>query len=110
MIALNTRCRDILMLLLQSQTPLASAEIASQLDITPRMVRYSLRSIERWLQEKDVRLIRKPRCGILIDAPGQVKRDLIRELEQLTGYSLLLSPSERLPPMFSSTICKAAMK
>ena len=84
------------MLLLQSQTPLASAEIASQLDITPRMVRYSLRSIERWLQEKDIRLIRKPRFGILIDAPGRVKRDLIGELEQLTGYSLLLSPSERL--------------
>lgn len=95
MIALDTRCRDILVLLLESRTALASGEIASQLNITPRMVRYSLRSIEKWLQEKDSRLVKKPGHGILIDTPDRVKRDLIRELENLTGYPLLLSPVER---------------
>ena len=78
MVALDTRCRDILMLLLESKATLASGEIASQLTITPRMVRYSLRSIEEWLWENDVHLIKKPGRGILIDAPGRVKRDLNR--------------------------------
>jgi mannitol operon transcriptional antiterminator len=96
MIALDTRCRDILVLLLQSQTPLASEEIASQLGITPRMVRYRLRSIERWLQENSVCLTKTPGCGIFIAAPGRVRKDLIGELERLTGYPLLLSPNERL--------------
>ena len=96
MIVLDTRCRDILMLLLESKTTLASGKIALQLNITPRMVRYSLPSVEKWLQGKDIRLIKKPGHGIFIDAPDQVKRDLIRELEYLTGYSLLLSPCERL--------------
>lgn len=96
MIALDTRRRDILLILLRSPTPLASAEIASQLNITPRMVLYSLRAIERWLQARDVSLIKKPHYGIFIDAPARTKRDLIRELECLTGYPLVLSPSERL--------------
>jgi len=60
------------------------------------MVRCSLRGIERWLGKRGVRLTKKPGCGILIDAPDQVKRDLIGELEHLTGYTLLLPPSERL--------------
>jgi mannitol operon transcriptional antiterminator len=95
-IALNTRCRNILMLLLQSERPLASREIALKLGITPRMVRYSLRDAERWLEEEGVCLARKRGRGILIDAPSEVRRALIGELEQLTGYSLKLSPSERL--------------
>jgi transcriptional antiterminator/mannitol/fructose-specific phosphotransferase system IIA component (Ntr-type) len=60
------------------------------------MVRYTLRDVERWLQERNARLIRKPGRGILIEVPGRLKRDLIGELESLTGYTLFLSPTERL--------------
>jgi len=60
------------------------------------MIRYNLHAIEMWLQARDVSLIKKPNYGILIDASARVKRDLIRELEHLTGYSLILSPTERL--------------
>ena len=96
MATLNARCLDILRLLLPSQRPLASAEIASQLGITARQVRYSLRRIETWLEKRDVRVTKKPGCGILIDAPNQLKSDLIRELENLNGCPPLLSPDERL--------------
>jgi len=84
------------MILLQSPTPLSSAEIGSRLEITPRAVRYSLRAIEKWLEARGVLLIKKPKYGIFIDAPSRVKRDLMRELEHLKGCPLILSPSERL--------------
>ncbi len=96
MIALDACRRNVLVLLLQSQNPLTAAEIASRLDMTARMVRYRLRSIERWLQARNVQVIKKPGYGILIEAPDQVKKNLIRELEHLSGYPLLLSPVERL--------------
>jgi mannitol operon transcriptional antiterminator len=95
MVTLNARCRDILTLLLQSQTPLASAEIAQQLGVTPRQVRYSLRDIETWLEKRDVHLIKRPGCGILIDAPDRLKSELVRELEHLSDHPLSLSPCER---------------
>jgi len=83
------------MLLLQSERPLASAEIASQLGLTPRMVRYNLPSIEKWLATKDAQLI-KSGYGVSIDAPDRVRRNLASAVERLTGYPLLLSPTERL--------------
>lgn len=95
MVPLDTRCRDILILLLESSAPLASKQIAGQLDITPRMVRYSLGKIEKWLQENSARLTKAPGRGILIDASERVRRDLIRQLENPTAYPPLLSPTER---------------
>ena len=96
MVTLNTRCRDILMLLLQSQSHLTSVEIAARLDITPSMVRYTLHDIETWLQGKDICLIRKPGYGTFVDAPAGVKTELVEELERLNDYALLLSPWERM--------------
>lgn len=84
------------MLLLQTETPATSKEIACQLQITPRMVRYSLESVEDWLRERGVRLLRQHDGGVAIGAQASVKRDLTRELAQPARCSLLLSPSERL--------------
>lgn len=96
MFSLNTRCREILMLLLQSQSPLASADVGMKLGISQRQVRYSLDCVQSWLEEKGVFLEVKPGWGVYIDVCDQARKNLIKELEQLKDYYLFLSPSERL--------------
>lgn len=94
--SLSTRQCAVLRILLDMDNLITMSGIASQLEITPRMVRYDFRAIERWLQARDVQLIKKPNYGVFIEAPREVKIDLIRELEHLAGYRLILSPTERL--------------
>ena len=96
MVLLDTRCRSILKILLQCDSPLTLAGIASQLAITPRMVRYSLVKVERFLKDSDLDLIKKPRYGIKIDAPRDVREGLLLQLHQTKGQSIVLSPSLRM--------------
>ena len=96
MISLDTRSRDILWMLLQSEAPLPASDIASQLSVTPRMVHYCLGKVERWLATGKVRLVKKPGVGICLDAPAQTRARLSGQLENLSGYPLLLSPGERV--------------
>ena len=92
---LDTRSRDALMVLLHAQSPIAVWEIAEKLDITPRMMRSSLEAARAWLEERGARLARKPKVGVSIDAPGEVRECLIRELSQQRDFLLYLSPAER---------------
>jgi mannitol operon transcriptional antiterminator len=96
MIALDSRRLSILTCLLQASSPLSTAEIAEQLGISARMVRFALDDVRAWLNARQVDLIRRPGYGLEIDAPNDLKQRLLDELAKLTGYSILLSPSERL--------------
>ena len=93
---LNSRRRAILTLFLEATTPLTSAELAARLDLTPRIVRYNLNAVERWLAERGVPLTRKPNYGFSIDAPRRLKADLLHELTQVTEQGLVLCPAERV--------------
>ncbi|MFH2038767.1 MAG: BglG family transcription antiterminator [Chloroflexota bacterium] len=95
-ITLNTRSRNVLMMLLQTSKPLASAEIASTLNLTPRIIRYTTNEIKKWLEERNIVLISRPGYGMEIIVPSGVRADLLRELENLTGYPLELSQTERM--------------
>jgi transcriptional antiterminator/mannitol/fructose-specific phosphotransferase system IIA component (Ntr-type) len=96
MIRLDTRSRDVLMVLFQAQNPISVRQIADQLDITPRMMRASLDTIEAWLEARDASLIRKQNSGIQIRATPVQIRQLIDELSNQTKYFLYLSPAERI--------------
>jgi mannitol operon transcriptional activator len=94
-IALDTRSRDILICLLNAETPISSKHLAKQFSTTPRIVHYSLRNIDQWLQNKKIRVDKKTGVGIFIDLPINEKKKIITELEVLNGYSIILSPIER---------------
>ena len=92
---LDTRARDILVSLLHAEKPLATKEIANQLGLSTRAVNYSLNNMASWLNDRDIRLQKKPGSGVTIDATLEEKENLALELQNLTGYSLVLSPVER---------------
>ena len=59
---LDSRCRAILTLLLQSDGPLTSAEIGLRLGTTARMVRYSL-SEGKWLRKGETVIVVPASCA-----------------------------------------------
>lgn len=96
MIALDSRRLSILTHLLQASSPLSTAEVAEQLGLSARMVRFALDDVGAWLNARHVNLIRRSGYGLEIDVSDDLKQTLLDELAKLTGYSILLSPSERL--------------
>lgn len=95
MISLDTRSRDILINLLQSDEPVATREIADDLKITPRAVNYSIQGTELWLNSRGIQIQKTPGVGLFLDVGKDIKKDLVSELKSLSGYSLVLSPQER---------------
>jgi transcriptional antiterminator/mannitol/fructose-specific phosphotransferase system IIA component (Ntr-type) len=102
---MDTRSRDILVVLLQAKTPTTVRQIAEQLKITPRMLRSNLEVIGAWLGERGARLVRKPNYGIYIDAPGPVKERLLHELTEQKNYLPFLSQKERIDLMICLLMC-----
>ena len=93
---LDTRSRDILMILLQAKLPIPVRQVADQLEITPRMMRSNLDVIHRWLGERGASLIRKPNVGVFIEASSAIRENLIHELSGQKEYLPYLSQAERV--------------
>lgn len=82
MIPLDYRHVEILRLLLQSPRPISAKEISRIINVTPRIVRYRLDIVEKWLRTRDIRVVRKPSKGIYLDIPFQVKEIIQKEINQ----------------------------
>jgi len=95
MAALDTRSRDILLILLNSEVPISCNEIAMRLGTSPRVINYSLRGVEIWLGQRGQSLIKKSGIGNFLDIPASKKKSLIKEVEKISGYDLILNPKER---------------
>ena len=95
MAPLDTRSRDILMVLLQAALPIPVRQVAEQLEITPRMMRSSLDVIQAWLGQRGARLVRKPNFGLHRSSPSRQRKPDPRS-QQEKEYLLYLSPVERV--------------
>ncbi len=95
-IRLNSRCLDILSLLVTSEKPLPASEIAKQLAISSRMVRSSLDLSEQWLLDQNIRLRKVPGEGISFVGSGEARRNLARLIREYDQPLPSLSPSQRL--------------
>ena len=49
MFSLTTRQRDLLHILLDAEAPMGAAELADQMQLTPRQVNYGLNGLKKWL-------------------------------------------------------------
>jgi mannitol operon transcriptional antiterminator len=95
MTALTTRQRDILRILLDTDTPLGTAEIASQMNISARQVNYSLKGVKTWLAQQKIQLKVIPGVGVeLVCSPEQTQR-LQSEFGSNSNLQLILSAGQR---------------
>lgn len=95
MISLTIQQRDLLHKLLGSNAPLAVADIAKQMGLTPRQVSYRLKPVRTWLVQRDVTLKMTPGVGIEIACSAAQRRDLLQELASQTNFHLILTPGQR---------------
>ena len=95
MISLTIQQRNLLRKLLDSGTPLAVADIAKQMSLTPRQVSYRLKPVRAWLAQRDVTLKTTPGVGIEVSCPAAQRHDLLYELDSQTNFHLILTPGQR---------------
>lgn len=70
-------------------------DLAHELKLTDRMVRYNLGSVESVLAAHGLRLARRPGVGIWIEGPPQARADLLAALDLATGPAVLDSTDRR---------------
>lgn len=98
-IPLDTCCQNILLLLAKAHSPLTANQIASELNITSRIVHYRLERVEHWLTDKNIVLIKKPGEGISLGIDETRRLELLKELSSMPVGSVFLIPTERLQIM-----------
>jgi len=93
---LNSRCLDILSVLVASEQPLAASDIARQLNISGRIVRSSLVPAEQWLQDRQISLRIDRGKGISLEGSEDARRNLAQIIRNYDQPLPCLSTSDRL--------------
>lgn len=89
----KTREKEILKKLIKSDSPLVIKELARQLEVSPRTIRYDLDKIESWLNENGLKLQRKQGVGIYLK--DSAKDELKNILDMEIDYKRAYTPEER---------------
>lgn len=101
---MNARCREILRMLLESDTYLSQQQIADALQVTKRSIYYDLCRINEWLDFYHIPELEMVRGkGILISE--EVRRQIEACAEEIEGdESYILSPMERVHMIICAVI------
>lgn len=95
MTALTTRQRDILHLLLTAQRPLPAADLAAQVQLSPRQVHYDLKGLKLWLAQRNMLLEVVPGVGVALASSSEQSLLLQQELREKAHFQLVLSGEQR---------------
>lgn len=96
MITLTERCRALITYLLNQTDKVTIAEIANYFNVSSRTIRYDLDIIDYWLNENDIKLMRKSRVGVWIKGIEEAKEKL-KDIYQKKDYyrEYVFTPEER---------------
>jgi transcriptional antiterminator len=82
---LDTRQARIARRLLDSSAPTNVDTLASELDLTPRVVRYNLPSVEAFLGTSGLHLVRRRGVGVWLDGEPGSRTTLLAKLDESVG-------------------------
>lgn len=101
---MNARCREILRMLLESDTWISQQKIADELQVTRRSIYYDLCRINEWLEFHHIPELEMVRGkGILLDE--NVRRQIEVCADEIEGdESYILSPMERVHMIICAVI------
>ena len=83
-------------ILLNKREPISIKSIADELDLTPRIVNYSIKRLEQWVGARGISILKKSGVGWWIEATEEQRENLKSEVECTGGYNLILSREERV--------------
>lgn len=93
-IQLNSRQQHILLLLLQSSTPVTLKEISDELEISSRTIQRELSGIDQFLESYRIVLNKKTRVGLFLEGEEEDKKKLFQFLT-INQSIKIFSPEER---------------
>lgn len=88
----NRECK-IIKKLIKTDSPLVIKELAAELSVSTRTIRYDLDKIEDWLEEKGLKMHRKQGVGIYLE--NNAKDKLTDILDLKIEYQRAYTPEER---------------
>jgi transcriptional antiterminator len=91
---LDTRQARIARRLLETVGPASVDDLATELKLTDRMVRYNLASVESVLTDHGLRLARRRGVGIWVEGSPTARRELLADLDGSAGPAVL-DPTDR---------------
>lgn len=95
MVSLTIQQRDLLRELLDTDSPVVVADIAHQLNLTPRQVSYRLKPVKSWLAQHNVNLKSTPGVGLELTCSSKQRLHLLRELDAQSNFDLTLTAGQR---------------
>lgn len=89
------RILEIINMLLNSEQPLTVDYIANTLKVSNKTIRNDLKKVEEYVQQKGVKIIKKPRVGIVLEGPRNKKLELVDEIKKSLDFEEPFSPEAR---------------
>lgn len=89
------RILEIINMLLNSEQPLTVDYIANTLKVSNKTIRNDLKKAEEFVQQKGVKIIKKPRVGILLEGPRNKRLELADEIKKSLDFEEPFSPEAR---------------
>ncbi|WP_299029075.1 transcription antiterminator [uncultured Thermanaerothrix sp.] len=80
-----------LLALLDAERPLSARRLGERLGVSARTLRYRLPLLQAWLNHYGIELIVKPRQGLLLNAPAEIRQRLRTKLQQEHSLPVLRS-------------------
>ncbi len=81
--------------LLDQTEPRSTADLAADLGLTERVVRYRLGVVETYLRSKGASLTRRRGLGLLVEAPDDVRDEILSDLGERVAAPRVYAPEER---------------
>ncbi|WP_419841211.1 BglG family transcription antiterminator [Candidatus Poriferisodalis sp.] len=106
-VTLDTRVIRITRWLLAQSGPRSTADLAADLGLTQRVVRYRLGHIERYLRTCDAELVRKRGLGLVIEASPATRAQIIEALGSVSRPPRVYAPEERLRILLAAMLWAA---
>src|SRR2546430_13387367 len=95
-VPLDSRQASITRLLLTEERPSTVEAIASELNLTGRIVRYNLASIDTFLRPEGLRVMRRRGVGVWVAGDEERRRALLVNLGSVAGPRVLDSEDRKL--------------
>lgn len=95
MTSLTLQQRDILQIMLRSETPATLADLGAATSLTPRQVNYRIPAIKAWLEQRHVALESRPGVGYTLDCSSAQRDALLKDLQSAGAFGLVLTAGQR---------------
>lgn len=104
---IDTRVIRITRWLVDQQRPRSTADLAADLGLSQRVVRYRLDHVERYLRDQGAELVRRQGLGLAIEATADLRRQIREDLLARPQAQRVYAPEDRAKLLLAALLWTA---